>query len=500
VNIDMKKRWTYENTKNEALKYQSRGDFQKGTQSAYNAAKRNGWLDEVCSHMTPKRKQWTFEEVHQIALQYSSTIEMQRGNAAAYSAAQWNGWWKKVSSHMTRHRPKWNVESVKKEALKYRTRRQFQKGGKGAYAAGRDLGILDEVCSHMETREWTLETLKVEAKKYNSRSEFLKGSSGAYGAAKRLDCLDLISEHMEVKWEQKWDKKSCAKEAKKYRHRKDFHLGSPGAYGASYRNGWLDDICSHMTNKAIKWTRKTIIDEAKKYKTRTEFSSGSGGAYKAAIDKGILEQVCSHMEILHNGYYHCVYAIYNKRKNQAYVGITSQRFEDRMTQHRSGNDETRSRAIAHLRDTVFEQQTDYKYPPEKVKSAEMRFIRKFSADGFEILNSARAVGGIGHAKPSWTKEMVQKEANKFQTRWEFQRKSKAYAVAKRRNWLDEVCSHMTSPTKGMNYWTLENCKIEASGCSSVKEFRTKFSHGHKVVCQNKWNDEVWSCFTKDTKK
>ena len=133
----------------------------------------------------------------------------------------------------------------------------------------------------------------------------------------------------------------------------------------------------------------------------------------------------------------------------------------------------------------------------KVKSAEMRFIRKFSADGFEILNSARAVGGIGHAKPFWTKEMVQKEANKFQTRWEFQRKSKAYAVAKRRNWLDEVCSHMTSPVKGADYWTLENCKIEASNCSSVKEFKTKFSYGYKVVCQRKWNDEVWSCLIRD---
>jgi hypothetical protein len=43
--------WTVETCKVEALKFATRTDFcTKGT-NAYNAARRNGWLEEVCGHM-----------------------------------------------------------------------------------------------------------------------------------------------------------------------------------------------------------------------------------------------------------------------------------------------------------------------------------------------------------------------------------------------------------------------------------------------------------------
>ena len=206
---------------------------------------------------------------------------------------------------------------------------------------------------------------------------------------------------------------------------------------------------------------------------------------------GVLDEICGHMEILHNGYNHCVYAIYNQRTNDAYIGVTSQRFQDRMAQHQSGVDSTRSRTIAHLDDTIFEQQTDYIFPPEDVKKAESRFIEEFNSRGFTILNSRKAVGGVGYSKPYWTFEMVMDEALKFSSRWEFQKSSKAYAVAKRRGWLDNVCNHMNSPKKQVGYWTLENCKKEAALCSSVAEFKKKNSYGYKKILENDWGQFVW---------
>ena len=441
--------WDYKSAKEAAEKYSSRGEFQRENQPAYNAARRNGWLDDICSHMQPLKKKWTYEEVHQIALQYSSNIEMQRGNPKAWYAAQRNGWWKQVSTHMTWHRPKWSLENIRKESLKFQSRKEFQKKSESAYQAARQMGVLDEVCSHMEKL-----------------------------------------------WEQKWDFETCKTEALKYQHRNDFRNATPGAYGSARRNGWLDDICSHMSNKAIKWNLETLRTEAKKYKTRSDFSDGSGGAYKTASEMGVLDEICGHMEIQHNGYYHCVYAIYNLDTNEAYIGVTSQRFQNRMTQHQSGTDTTRSRTIAHLDDTIFEQQTDYIYPPEDVKKAESRFIEDFNSRGFNILNSKKAVGGVGYSKPHWTFEMVKNEALKFSTRWEFQQSSRAYDAAKRRGWLDEVCKHMNSPIKQTGYWTLENCKIEASLCGSITEFKQKHSYGYKKVLENKWGDIVWNCLRK----
>jgi len=44
--------WSYKRVKREAMKYKTRGAFYRNAKSAYNAAYRNGYLDEICSHMT----------------------------------------------------------------------------------------------------------------------------------------------------------------------------------------------------------------------------------------------------------------------------------------------------------------------------------------------------------------------------------------------------------------------------------------------------------------
>jgi hypothetical protein len=46
-----KSKWTKEKVSIEAKKYNRRGHFQKENPSAYNYARRQGYLDEICSHM-----------------------------------------------------------------------------------------------------------------------------------------------------------------------------------------------------------------------------------------------------------------------------------------------------------------------------------------------------------------------------------------------------------------------------------------------------------------
>jgi hypothetical protein len=47
----MRKKWTIEKCKEEALKYEFRGEFQKKSKSAYHASIRHNILDEICSHI-----------------------------------------------------------------------------------------------------------------------------------------------------------------------------------------------------------------------------------------------------------------------------------------------------------------------------------------------------------------------------------------------------------------------------------------------------------------
>lgn len=43
--------WNYERCSAEAKKYVKRSHFKNACPSAYGAARKNGWLDSICSHM-----------------------------------------------------------------------------------------------------------------------------------------------------------------------------------------------------------------------------------------------------------------------------------------------------------------------------------------------------------------------------------------------------------------------------------------------------------------
>ena len=46
-------KWTKEKCQEEALKYNHKIDFKKNSKGAYPASLSNGWISEICSHMTP---------------------------------------------------------------------------------------------------------------------------------------------------------------------------------------------------------------------------------------------------------------------------------------------------------------------------------------------------------------------------------------------------------------------------------------------------------------
>ena len=96
-----KGKWTFETVQKEALLYSKRFDFQKGSNGAYDAAHKNGWLDEVCSHMQNKpRTNWTFVLLQQEALKYKSRSEFGRAAKGAYAYALRNGFLDEVCGHM----------------------------------------------------------------------------------------------------------------------------------------------------------------------------------------------------------------------------------------------------------------------------------------------------------------------------------------------------------------------------------------------------------------
>ncbi len=136
----------------EANKYTKRGNFAKGSSSAYNAAWKMGVLDVVCSHMNvPINKPRSNEELGISAARFNRVEDFRKGDPSGYVLASNRGILKELCSNMTKMREYRTENDLRDAALPYMYRADFQKGNIRAYQAAWEKGeeFLDKICSHM---------------------------------------------------------------------------------------------------------------------------------------------------------------------------------------------------------------------------------------------------------------------------------------------------------------------------------------------------------------
>lgn len=88
-------KWTYEKCKEEATKYQSREDFKKHNQSAHNAARREGWIEEFFPDLACKPNGYwdILENCQQEALKFTGAKAMVKGGSGGcYNSIKKHGW------------------------------------------------------------------------------------------------------------------------------------------------------------------------------------------------------------------------------------------------------------------------------------------------------------------------------------------------------------------------------------------------------------------------
>jgi hypothetical protein len=87
--------WTFERCEEEGQKYSSRRAWYINSRSSYNAALRNGWLDQIIpeSRYTVPRGHWgDFENCKAEGQKYSSRRAWYINSVSSYDAARRNGW------------------------------------------------------------------------------------------------------------------------------------------------------------------------------------------------------------------------------------------------------------------------------------------------------------------------------------------------------------------------------------------------------------------------
>ena len=188
-------KWNKYECQKVANKYNIKIDFITNESSAYNSARKYGWLDEICSHMIALHINWTKDDCKNEALKYNHRGEFSKNNRIIWAFAQKHNWLDEICSHMTLKHNSYSKDECKIEALKYNSRNEFKKNNNSMWQCSNRHKWSDEICSHMIPlrHTWTIEECKTEAKKYKNTTEFSRKSHNMYEFSRKRNGLMIYS-------------------------------------------------------------------------------------------------------------------------------------------------------------------------------------------------------------------------------------------------------------------------------------------------------------------
>lgn len=193
--VDFQKPYTYEECYEIALTCKNRHEMENKNQSAYHRAKKMGWLKDYTwfTQKKPNGYYNNYDICHEEALKYNTIKEFEKGCPSGYNWAKKNGWLYEWFESQIKESGYWDIyENVYNEALKYKTLEEFSKNSPNA-------------CNHAYSHEWIYsftwlerkqkpngywdiyENVYNEALKYKTVGEFQKYAAGAYDATFRHD-------------------------------------------------------------------------------------------------------------------------------------------------------------------------------------------------------------------------------------------------------------------------------------------------------------------------
>jgi len=251
----------------EKSEYKTLGEWRKADKSAFNAAIRNGIINEICDmfgweQIKPKPKlkkhNWTKESCIEEAKKYESISLWQKNNMSCYQYAHKNGLKNECTAHM--------VNGLQKP--------------KGYW-------LLKENCIE-------------DAKRFNTLKEWVKKSSSSYQSAKKNNWYHECSAHMEMKTISLpgfWTKKRCIEEAKICKTKKNFSKNL-AALTAAKKNGWYEECCLYLTGIKLSldlWTKEEVLSIAKKHTNRIDWINENKQSYRMACRNKWIDECTAHM-------------------------------------------------------------------------------------------------------------------------------------------------------------------------------------------------------------
>jgi len=315
------------------------------------------------------------------------------------------------------------------------------------------------------------------AKKYKSKTEWKNNHYSAYYAARMNGWSDEATAHMPQKksaWDKrgvKWTKTNVLKSAKEYSSKLDWKKSQTGAYQAAKKHGWFEEATAHMDDLggSLKWTKPAVLKEAKNFETKVEWAQFSASSYVAALRKNWVEEASVHMRSLGHEYKRCVYEISVSNEKISYIGLTFN-FDERIAAHKH-TERIKNLIEDYGENSInYHQLTDY-IDSEQAQILESKLVQQRTAEGFTLLNIAKA-GSLGYKNDrKWTKASVFADAKKYNSPSEWKKNSVgAYQKARKMKWFTESTAHMSKKTPDY-YWTFKKILNAAQNYETLKAWR-----------------------------
>lgn len=186
--------WTKDKVIEEAKKYNTRTEFYKNSGSAYDAARRNNWLDDLGFNDTRIPSSfWTYEKIGEVAKNYEKISDFEDEYPSACRIARQNGWLDCFFNRVKKTNNYWGKENCREEASKYTSRVEFQKGNGSAYAVARKNGWLKEFFPERICREpYTFEEFLEKQKEATIKVRFKEKYPSLYTKARQNGWLSKV--------------------------------------------------------------------------------------------------------------------------------------------------------------------------------------------------------------------------------------------------------------------------------------------------------------------
>jgi hypothetical protein len=288
-------KWTYDKCKEEALKYQTRGEFQKKSPSGYGASIKKGFLNEICSHMVSAGSYY----LRMVYVYEFSDKHVYVGLTCNKDERHYNHLKESSSSSVYSHMVSINETPIYKDLtngyVDYKTAQRIEGDTIQEYIK-KGWSLLNKRIKGGElggvVTKWDDESLKNICLQYADLQKLRRERYDVYVALYKRKDHSRFTEHMNKKKDYNRTFESVWEIAKKYTNKQDFRKYDLPAWKYAYENNFMDEISGHMeVLKRPPYTLEESIKVVKEYTSRTRFMREKIGAYRLLVKHNLLDEL-----------------------------------------------------------------------------------------------------------------------------------------------------------------------------------------------------------------